>query len=205
MRVPVVSISPVAPEKNDASVDGCCSQSKGTQVLCRHATHSDCADWQGDVSCHDQKRANREKEEELTPTWVLCCFLLSAAAAAAVLITRRPPNPSIPRLVSVSEIRHAMPCPSFPSHPVMDPVFCLPPLSHARCPPTPMPKMPPAALFIVTKGKRHDAAVDEGSDAAHAPPCSRTRKKKRSQMVEFYHAMRCDAVRTMWIPTNMPP
>jgi hypothetical protein len=23
-------------------------------------------------------------------------------------------------------------------------------------------------------------------------------------MVEFYHAMRCDAVRAMWIPTNMP-
>jgi hypothetical protein len=119
MRVPVVSISPVAPKKTmprwmdvarKAKVPKYCvgTQHTATVQICREMFH-----------VMTKKELTEKKEEELMPTWVLCCFLLSAAAV--VLITRRPPNPSIPRLVSVSETRHVMPCLSFPSHPVMDP------------------------------------------------------------------------------------
>lgn len=166
-----------------------------------------------DVPCHDQKRANRKKEE-LMQTGVLClccCLLAFRCCSAVVLITRS-------QSVHLSEIRRAMPCQTLPSllHPVMDPVFfCVSsspfPIHACLVSANSYAKNAAHHSFIRDKGKkkRQDAAaaVDEGSDAIHAPPCSKPNEKKRQKkpMVELSHAMQCDAFARCGSPQTCLP
>lgn len=114
----------------------------------------------------------------------------------------------------LSEIRRAMPDPSIPSSSSDGPrlLLCLPPLPRpCLVSANSYAKNAAHRSFIRDKGKQGQdaaaaaaAAVNEGSDAVHAPPCSKTKtkRKKASGRVLPCDAMRC--VRAMWIPTNMP-
>lgn len=155
-----------------------------------------------------------ERKEELMQTGVLCCcFLAFRCCSAVVLITR---SQSI-----VPSPRYAMPCHARPFHPFFiqwwtpsSSVSSSPfPSMPAWYPPTPMPKMPPTApLFVTKEKKRQDAAaaaaVDEGSDAVHAPPCSKPgqrKKRHKKPMVELSHAMQCDAFARCGSPQTCLP
>lgn len=140
------------------------------------------------------------------PTGALCCCFLPFRCCCCC--SHHPLPAHLPR--------YAVPCQTLPSllHPVMDPVFfCVflpfprPCLVSANS----YAKNAAHRSFICDKGKKGQdaaaaaaAAVDEGSDAVHAPPCSKTKtkRKKASGRVLPCDAMRC--VRAMWIPTNMP-